>query len=192
MYESSNIMGMDAVFCELVDKYYVTKQVDWIDSTQFSNVVTKCTRLKPILLGKQAVPIELPDSTGKYIPLYSVKAKYTLLVFWEPGCGHCKKEIPKLAEEYHSKLKARGLQVYAVNSETKADEWKKFIKEHNLDWINVHEPDDYKRAVAKHYYYIQSTPAMFLLDENKIIRAKRIDADKIEDIINFMEKNKKQ
>lgn len=190
-YESSNIMGMDAVFVELVEKYYMTNQVTWIDSTQNSNITTKATRLKPILLGKQAVPIELPDSTGKYIPLYSVKAKYTVLVFWEPGCGHCKKEIPKLYEEYTTKLKTKGVQVYAVNSETKADDWKKFIKEHKLDWINVHEPDDYKRAVAKHYYYIQSTPSIFLLDEKKIIRAKRIDADKLNEVIDFLEKQKK-
>ena len=191
LYESSNIMGMDAVFVQLVEKYYVTNQVTWIDSTQNYNVTNKAFRLKPILLGKQAVPIELPDSLGKYIPLYNIKSKYTVLVFWEPGCGHCKKEIPKLFELYKTKLKARGVEVYAVNSESKADEWKKFIIEHKLDWINVHEPDDYKRAVAKSYYYIQTTPSLFLLDENKIIRAKRIDADKIEDVINFLEKQKK-
>jgi len=55
----------------------------------------------------------------------------------------------------------------------------------------VHEPDDHKRAVAKSYYYIQTTPALFLLDENKVIKAKRIDADKLEDLINFLDKQKK-
>jgi hypothetical protein len=69
-------------------------------------------------------------------------------------------------------------------------EWKKFIKENNLNWINVIEEDDYKRAVTKKFWDIYKTPIMYLLDENKIIKAKHLDAEQMEDVIKRLEKEK--
>jgi peroxiredoxin len=191
-YESSNIMGMDAVFVHLVEQYYVTKQAFWVDSTQLYKITNRAYTLKPLLIGKKAPMVNMQDSTGKYIPLYDVKAKYTVMIFWDHGCGHCKKEIPKLVEQYNSKLKAKGVQVYAIETEDKPKEWKQFIKEHKLNWINVCEPDDYKRAVTKKIYDIYSTPVIYLLDENKIIKAKRIDSEQIVNIVDMLEKEKEK
>lgn len=189
-YESSKIMGMDAVFVHMVDKYYVTKQAFWLDSTQQYKITKRAAELKPLLIGKKAPPISMPDSTGKYISMYDVKAKYTVVVFWDHGCGHCKKEIPKLVDAYNNKLKAKGVQVYAVETEDKPEDWRKFIREYKLNWINVQEMDDYKRAVTKKIYDIYSTPVIYLLDENKIIKAKRIESEQLENLIDMIEKEK--
>lgn len=189
-YESSNIMGMDAVFVHMVEKYYVTKQAFWVDSTQLAKITNRAYTLKPLLLGKKAPPITMVDSAGTSVSLYNVKGPYTIVVFWDHGCGHCKKEIPKLAEVYKNKLKAKGIKVFAIETEDKPADWKKFIKEHKLDWINVHQPDAYQRAVTKKIYDIYSTPVIYVLDENKIIKAKRIDSEQISDFIDALEKDK--
>jgi peroxiredoxin len=191
-YESSKIMGMDAVFVHMVEKYYVTKQAFWLDSTQQYKITKRAFELKPLLIGKKAPMVNMPDSTGKYISLYDVKSKYTVLVFWDHDCGHCKKEIPKLYEAYSKKLKAKGVQVYAVETEDKPDEWRKFLRSNNLNWINVQEMDDYKRAVTKKIYDIYSTPVIYLLDENKVIRAKRIESDQLENLIDILDKEKEK
>ncbi len=188
-YETSKNMGMDAVFVHIVDKYYKTKQAYWVDSTQLYKISEKATILKPILIGKRAPEISMPDSLGEYISMSNIKAKYTIIVFWDQGCGHCKKEIPKLMELYN-KIKSKGVAVYAIETEDKADEWKKFIKDNKLNWINVREPDHYRRAVAKKIYDIQSTPIIYLLDENKIIKAKHIDSEQLGGIIEMLEKEK--
>jgi peroxiredoxin len=189
-YENPTIMGMDAVFVHMVEKYYATYQTPWMDSTQYSKIITRAYTLKPLLLGKKAQNITMIDTTGKTTSLYDLKSKYTVLVFWDHACGHCRKEIPKLATHYKEKLKAKGLEVFAVETEDKPDEWKKFIRENKLNWINVHQPDEYKRAVTKKIYDIYSTPVIYLLDENKIIKAKRIDSDQLEDFIDRLEKDK--
>ena len=191
-YESSQIMGMDAVFVHMVEKYYVTNQAYWVDSTQLAKITSRAYTLNPILIGKKAPPITMIDSTGKTISLYDVKAKYTVAIFWDQDCGHCKKEMPKLQELYVNKLKPKGIEVYAIASENKDKEWKKFLQEHQLHWINVHQPDDYKRAVTKKIYDIYSTPFMYLLDENKIIKAKHIDVDQLSDLIDMLEKEKEK
>ena len=190
-YESSNIMGMDAVFVHMVEKYYQTKQAFWIDSTQLYKITNRAFTLKPLLLGKKAPAITMIDTTGQYISLYDVKAKYTVLIFWDHACGHCKKEIPKLAELY-KKIKDKGVEVYAIETEDKPDEWKKFIRENKLNWINVSEPDQYRRAVTKKIYDIYSTPVIYLLDEHKMIKAKRIDTEQLGNFIDVLEKEKKK
>ena len=188
-YESSNIMGMDAVFVHMVEKYYATKQAYWVDSTQLYKITNRAFTLKPLLLGKKAPAINMIDTTGKKVSLYDVKAKYTVLIFWDHGCGHCKKEVPKLAELY-KKLKEKGVEVYAIETEDKPEDWKKFIRENHLNWINVHQPDQYQRAVTKKIYDIYSTPVVYLLDENKIIKAKRIDTEQLGNFIEALEKEK--
>jgi peroxiredoxin len=189
-YESSQIMGMDAVFVHIVERYHAAKQTPWIDSAQLAKVINRAYILKPLLIGKKAQPVTQQDTLGKNVAMYDTRAKYTILLFWDQGCGHCKKEVPKLADLYHNKLKAKGVQVYAVETEDNVKEWKKFIKEHNLDWINVYEPDQYKRAVTKKLFDIYSTPVIYLLDENKVIKAKRIDAEQISNLIDAIEKDK--
>src|SRR5205823_1166542 len=100
--------------------------------------------LKPLLLGKKAPPITMQDSTGKTVSLYDIKAKYTIVVFWDYSCGHCKKEIPALSEIYKSKLKAMGVEVFGVETDSGLKDWKKFIRDNDLKWVNVIEEDDYK------------------------------------------------
>jgi peroxiredoxin len=189
-YESSKIMGMDAVFVHLVDRYYKTKQVTWVDSTRSYKVMERAYILKGLLIGKKAPAIVMQDTTGKPVALYDVKAKYTVVVFWDESCGHCKKDIPKLSEMYKNKLKAMGVEVYAIETENSLKGWKKFIVEHQLNWINVIEQDDYKRAVTKKIYDVYKTPIIYLLDENKIIKAKQIDSEQLENFIEILEKEK--
>ena len=59
--------------------------------------------------------------------------------------------------------------------------WTDFIKEHNLDWINVADP--YRQNNFRFEWDIQSTPQIYILDKDKIIKAKRIGADQVEDFI---------
>jgi peroxiredoxin len=189
-YESSKIMGMDAVFVHLVDRYYKTKQVTWVDSTRTHKILESAYIKKGLLIGKKAPLIVMQDTIGKSTSLYDVKAKYTVVIFWDEGCGHCKKDIPKLSELYKTKLKTMGVEVFAVETENSLKGWKKFIKDYNLNWINVIEQDDYKRAVIKKIYDIYKTPIIYLLDENKIIKAKQIDIEQLQNFIEMLEKEK--
>ena len=64
-YESSKIMGMDAVFVHLVNRYHSKKQTPWIDSTQLYKVINRAYILEPLLIGKKA-PAVLMLVSGPY------------------------------------------------------------------------------------------------------------------------------
>src|SRR5213078_625616 len=106
-----------------------------------------------------------------------------------PTCGHCKKEVPALSQYYDSlRTKGFSLEVFAVGIESDMEEWKKFIRENKLKWINV--SDLYNNTNFRAYYDIYSTPVVYLLDENKKIIAKRLDTEKLRDFIDHLEKKK--
>jgi hypothetical protein len=179
-YETSKIMGHDAVFIHLAEKYYVTDEAFWADSALKAKLWDRINKIKPNLLGLTAHNLVMKDTSDAYVALHSLKAKYTILCFWDPTCSHCKIEIPKLIALYDS-VKTDSVAAYAVCIESDPALWKDYIKEHKLDWINVHDP--YEQSNFRRYYDIYSTPVIYLLDENKKIVAKRLSTETLSELL---------
>lgn len=182
-FEKSSIMGQDAVFVHLVEKYYMTNQAFWVTPTILESISKRAMQLKPILIGKVAPELIMPDTNDRYVSLYSSKGNYTFLLFWDTDCGHCKVEVPKIKKFYDENKVKYGLQVFSIDTDADLNRWKKFIRDNNHDWINVTGTKtnlDYHKA-----YDIISTPVLFILDKDFKIIAKHISAD---DVPNFMEK----
>lgn len=119
--------------------------------------------------------------------LYSVNAKYTILVFWAVDCGHCKTEVPKLHEDLKKIANSVDFKVFAVQTkEDLFDDWKRFLVENKLnDFIHVFDPIHLNNI--KTTFDIQGTPVIYLLDRDKKIKAKKLAADQVVDIINNLE-----
>lgn len=180
-YETSNIMGMDAVFVNLAEKYYLSGDAFWADSTLMAKITDRVSRLKPNLIGKQAPKMNLLDPQLKPVSLYSLKSDYIVLYFYDPDCGHCKKKTPVLKELYDTKLKDKGVKVVAANIKKDVDKWKKYIEEKELNWINLADPNT--RSNFRYEYNIETTPQLYILDNQKKIIAKKLDVEQIEDFI---------
>jgi len=181
-YETSNIMGMDAVFVDLAENYYLSGDAFWADSTLMNKISDRVGRIKPNLIGKQAPKMVLLDTLMKPVSLYSLKSDYFVLYFYDPDCGHCKKKTPELKELYDNKLKDMGVMVVAANIKKEVDKWKKYIRDQDLDWINLADP--HVRSNFRYEYNIETTPQLYILDDQKKIIAKKLDVEQIEDFIN--------
>ncbi|MBP6532771.1 MAG: DUF5106 domain-containing protein [Bacteroidia bacterium] len=188
-YETSNIMGYDKVFVHIAENYYLTKEAYWADSALQAKILERVMKIKPNILGVPAYDMHMPDTALKMHKLYDIKAKYTILVFWDPTCSHCKTEIPKLSQYYDSVKVSKNIEVFSVGIESDVELWKKFIRDNKLKWINV--SDLYNNTNFRNYYDIYSTPVIYLLDEQKRIIAKRLDTDKVRDFIENEERKEK-
>ena len=136
-YESSKIMGHDAVFVHMVFSYFITRQASWVDEVQLTNIIDKAMRISPNLIGTTAPYLTIPDDKGVEQDLHKINAPFTLMFFYDPDCGHCKKETP-LVKEVAENYADRGVKVYAVCTEFDDEMWKEFIVEQGVeDWINV-------------------------------------------------------
>ena len=209
-FEQSKIMCMDAAFVQMVYAYHKPGKVWWVKKKDLKKYTDRADDLGPIVCQALAHPLSLPDSTlNKWVKLYDLKSDYTVLVFWDPGCGHCKKEMPLLAE-IHKKLKDKGVSVdvYAVSDHHDKD-WMKFIKDNKMgDFVNVALPQIYfekqemaREVIQKGYtdlkslnyrttFDVFSTPKVFLLDKDKKILAKQLEAEQIENLIDAMTRDK--
>lgn len=128
-----------------------------------------------------------PTVSKMYVKLSDVKADYTILVFWDVDCGHCQKEIPKLIDAYNQLLKEKkNVKVYSVYMQHEGEKYLQYIAEHKLPFINVYDGAHYNNAIEK--YDVYSTPVIYILDKNKAIKAKRIEAEQVKPIIESLEK----
>jgi thiol-disulfide isomerase/thioredoxin len=206
-YASSQIMGMDKVFYYIAEKYYVP-EANWSSKDFLDKLKVQIKEKKPLLIGNIAPDIQLVDVpaehfaqaaddtaarrnpyVGSFFNLSDVKAKYTILFFWDTDCGHCQKAMPILHDVYE-RVKEKGVKVIAVHilgGVEGKEKWVKYINEHNyLDWVNAWNPYDFG---YKEKYDVKTTPVLYLLDEKKKIIAKQISPEQTEDILKFLLKS---
>ena len=187
-FEDSKVMGMEAVLVHMGLTYYCDDKAWWLSKKKLKEFCERVNHMAPLLIGEQAVNLILMDTAGEWHNLHEIDSKFTVLYFWDSGCGHCKKVTPKLKtfyEEYHDK----GVEVFAVGTEFENKEWEKYIKKNELPWINVSDnPDINENAQElmlqgkttieslnfRDTYDIFSTPKIYLLDENKTIIATKL------------------
>ncbi len=190
-YLQSNIMVYDAIYVHLILRYYATGAAWWMTPSGIESEVERAERWDKLLVGRTAPELILFDTLHNPHSLHSLQAKYKLLVFWSPSCGHCQTVIPQLYERFDRLKKKYDIQGFAILSEpddTTRPKWRKFINEHHLDWLNL---DGGEANVDWHQVYdITSTPQIYLLDDQNVILAKKLGAESFEQILEAVEASK--
>lgn len=187
-YENTDVVGLDGVVVHLYENHYL-KDADWLDSTSRAKFAERLSIMKPLETGKVMPALILKDTLGKTHDLYNVRAKYTIVYFYSPTCGHCKDHAPELVK-YQDENRARGIVVWNVSADVERDfeEMKKFIATYDLGRVtNLHDPD--RKYDFFHRYDVYSTPTLYILDEQKRIIARRIPIEDLNNFLTHYEKN---
>lgn len=184
-FRESEIMGHDAVLVKLADDIYLSGKADWVTDEFKQDLKKQVDLIRPNLIGKKAPNLIMDSFSGIYVSLYDVEKDFTILYFWEPDCGHCQEETPKL-KEYYEKAKNEGVEVFAVCTTADRTKWEKYITDNKLTWINGWDPE--RRSNFGSLYNVQSTPLVYILDRNKTIIAKKLA---VEDIPSFIDTYRK-
>ncbi len=194
-YINPRYMGLDAVFVHLFEKYHSKGISSWLNEKQQQTISRRAYMVMANLIGEKAANLEMLDPTDKPSSLYNVDADFTVVCFWDPTCGHCKEEVPKLDSIYNAEWKQHNVKIFGVlSAEIKDDmkeQWVKYINEHHLtDWINVYQSKEMRAAeeAAKtagfhQLYDITVTPTLYLLDKEKRIVGKKLTWEQINDLL---------
>ncbi|GAB5523032.1 MAG: hypothetical protein Roseis2KO_09040 [Roseivirga sp.] len=182
-YAKSKIVGMDAVYVHMVEQYYTNGRAPWVEASQLEKILDNAARLKPLLIGKTAPNIELSGRDGKTFNLHDVEAEYTVLYFWRYDCDHCKESTPDLAK-FHKEFKDKGVKMLAVCTKEASELegcWA-YADENELDgWILASGTPG--QSLEKGPFHVQSTPLIFVLDKNKVIKSKRLGASQLAEVM---------
>jgi|694.fasta_scaffold00275_26 thiol-disulfide isomerase/thioredoxin len=192
-YINPEYMGQDKVFVYIFENFYAKGDTSILNPASRKTITERAYSLMANQIGLPAPALNLTDTTGKNISLYTVVAPFTLVAFWDPNCGHCKEEIPRLDSMYIAKWKAKGVAVYSVNIyENEVPAWKKFLAEKNISkkWVHVFQTKEAKQAEEKagipnyrQLYDISKTPTVYLLDKDKRIVAKQLSLEQFDKIM---------
>lgn len=219
-FGKSQIMGMDKVYTLMADKYYCTpgpngkSLAHWMTPDKLEELCDKIKVQKHLVMGAVAPNLILPDTTDvawdklNYVNLHKLKADYTIMYFWDPECGHCKKITPKLSRLFNEKMKGRNVEVFAIGKANGAEykKWKDAIAKYEMqNFKNVAVTETlltkakaqvwdvvprYTTGESLNYhltYDIYSTPQVILLDKDKKIIAKRITISQLEDMLDRLQ-----
>ena len=197
-YENHNIIGTDAAFVHMAEKYYIGEPALW-DTSTVRRMKERIKIIKPLLIGKRIPEMFLTDPAGKMLTLSAIPATYTIAFIYDPDCSHCKEETPKLIAQ-KDYFKTKNIAILAACITRDKDQWKKFIAEFNIGtWYNgidVHIDPKTKKEVYytdfRNTFDAYSTPVVYILDKSKNIIGKKIPVDKIQDFIGFYESQRKK
>jgi thiol-disulfide isomerase/thioredoxin len=199
-YLNPKYMWEDAVYVHLFEKYFSQKEYPWLNEAGKKIIFERAYSMMANLFGSPASDIDLPDSSGKKIKLYSLKDSFTVVVFWDPTCGHCKETLPKMDSVYRAKWKKQHVKIYAVAKESDGTrkDWLNFINEKKLEgWVHVYYSKAENDARIKNnipgysqLYDVQSVPTIYLLDSNKRILAKKIPFEQVDEVLAYKLKTK--
>ncbi len=216
-YEQSKIMGFDKVFVHLADNFIINGKASGVYNEEtVKKIKERVDIMRNLLLESKVAELYMIDTVyGKQVmkmgfdtaktsktvtdlyyknvdkltpmfkTLYQVNAKYTVLVFWASDCGHCQTEIPKLQENLKELKGKIDFKVFAVQTKDEYEPWRKFIIDKKLDFINVFDPIHLNNL--KERFDIYSTPVIYILDKDKKIKAKRLSAEQVVEMLKLLE-----
>lgn len=197
-YLNQKYMWEDRVFVHLFEKYFSQKTYSWLSEKGKKTIFDRAYSLMANLFGSQAADLQIADSTGKMQSLFEMTNPYTVVLFWDPSCGHCKETLPQIDSIYRKSWKAANVAIYAVSKESDGtkNDWLKFISDHRLEgWTHVYYSRADERARVENnipgylqLYDIQTVPTLYLLDKDKRILAKKIPFEQIHEVL--QQKNK--
>ncbi len=180
-FAQMKMVGQDAIYVHIVDKYYANGKAPWVKDETLAKIVDNANKLKPLLIGNIVPDITTYDKDGNPVKIREIEADYTVLLFWAPNCGHCKKAMPHIVK-FNDEYLAKGVKTISIC--TKGGEkydgcWDSLEDKDMLRLMNT--GDEYIRFQRK--MYVTKTPKIIVLDKNKEIVIKDIPAEKLGEIV---------
>ncbi|MEI9918255.1 MAG: redoxin domain-containing protein [Bacteroidota bacterium] len=182
-YQTHPIMGLDQVYVNIFDKYIATGEMDyWLSKKDKQNIKDYVDKIRVSMIGGNAANLIMQDKDLKAKSMYDIKNKYTILYIFNPDCGHCREETPKLVEFYNKNKAKFDFEVYAVSTDTSIAKMKSFIKDFKVPFTTVNGPRTYVGHWSK-FYYAETTPSMYVIDAKHKIIAKKLPVEQLDDFL---------
>lgn len=177
------------VFIHLFEKYVAPKQYPWLTPEINARLSEHAYLLMGNTVGAPATDILLPDPNGMNQSLLAVKAKYTVLSFWDPTCSHCVETLPVMDSIFRTEWQPLGVKIFAVAVETEGSrsDWVQIIQANNIEhWTHVYNAPPEATELGGlalsnpcKQYDVWYYPAFFLLDEEKHFVAKKLNFNQL-------------
>ena len=198
-YISPEFMGQDKVFLHLFQNFFSKGDTVLLNNESKKAITERAYSIMANLIGNPAPALDLTTMANKPFSLYNSPSTYTFIAFWDPTCGHCKEEMPRVDSFYTNNWKQLGVQVIGVNTNiNELAAWKQFITDQHFDagWTHIYQTEAAlnaeinagKATTIRQLYDVFKTPTFYLLDKDKKIIAKNLTIDQFHDFLQAQQK----
>jgi cytochrome c biogenesis protein CcmG, thiol:disulfide interchange protein DsbE len=125
---------------------------------------------RPPRIGTAAPDFTVRDSEHA-VSLSQLKGKVVVLNFWATWCPPCIEEMPSLVR-MQQHMQAKGVTVLAVSVDVDDNNYRRFLKDHNVNLLSVRDPDQKSNALYGTFKF----PETYIIDRNGVMRRKFIGA----------------
>ena len=171
--------GINEVFVHLADQYFLNDPE--LNEESRKMIQQQRDIFASSMVGSLAHPIRMRKTVeGDSIDVLDSHNGTIFLLFWSNGCGHCDAAEKALMEVYDGLVK-NNIRVISVNNDKHSFETLRAntVKK-AFPWTDVCDVTE-ANTLYREYYYVVSTPLMYIIDTNKRIVQKCIGEDEIEE-----------
>lgn len=174
----TTVMDGEAVFVHTIQTFMTPELAFWDTKENIEKIQKHVWEMEASLLGKKGPDVRAKNQFGVEKSIYEITTPLIVIFMYSPDCEHCQKESPEV-EALSQKWKGKGVEFFGISLSTTEEEWKAFLKKNNFSFTNVFDPTN--RAIyAK--YYVDITPELYVLNKDRIIVAKNLHPNQLEDI----------
>lgn len=188
-FNSSPFMGQEAVSVYIADNYFLNKKLKWSDDSTYPALYTFAEFNRQSLVGMPAPELRMEGIDSLWLSMRNVSAPYKLLYFYEPQCATCRKETPALVD-FAKSYKGRHIAIFAVYTQADRESWVRYVEEHfagidNPDVTVFHLWDPEFESDFQRKYAVLTTPAMFLLDDQNLIKGRKLNVEALSGMLDL-------
>ena len=188
LLHNREIVNNTEAYTYYLEKYILNQKYKISDIKQLDQLKTEIANLKSLQLQDTCVNMILKDTAGQVQNLqeFASQNKFTLIIFYDPTCEHCKVELPKMDSTINLLENTYNIKVgrYAVCNEPSlpASIWKDFIVKYNLNknYINVNLGNNMDLRKS---YDAFTNPIFYLVNNKGILLGKKLSPQTVRNLI---------
>ncbi len=171
-------LGINEVFVHLADKYFLADTVKGLPEENRAMIKEQRDIYAASIPGSDARNVRMAKTlTGDSLNILSGNHNTVFLLFWSNGCGHCDSAENAL-KYYYSELQRHNVTVISVNNDKHSVETlRQNTQKKKFPWLDVCDIEE--KSFYRQYYYVVSTPVMYVIDDKNRILQKVVGEDQI-------------
>ncbi len=183
-YSPNSIYRNEELYIIILEKYLKSGKYSESERVQMQYQLDLAYRNR---VGTKAIDFKFVLEDGSMKSLYGVNSAYTILLFFDPDCPTCKSVMEEMSASPTLSQMSSSLRVITMYAGVDYERWMQEVKHLNKKWINGCDKE--MKLSEGPLYDLRPTPAIYLLDKNKVVLLKDAPFKAIE---NYLKKRELQ